>query len=209
MTAITKKLLITILMATTLTVAYAQNVDNNQSCTYDQCKQQFKSEKVAYITSGMGLTVEEAQKFWPLYNKYDAIFDSIGEARRVNYSRKECMKNYDKMTDAKAGDIIAKSFEYDTQELETRRRYTRNSQKSSHRRKYCSTTTWNTNSAARNSPTTSPSAIVLAKVSRINKHVSPPTTTPHIVRSRAQCTGLLKYRFPNGSPRIVCKTIFL
>lgn len=124
MTAITKKLLITILMATTLTVAYAQNGDTpKQSGSYDQCKQQFKSEKVAYITSGMGLTVEEAQKFWPLYNKYDAIFDSIGEARRQNYSRKECMKNYDKMTDAKAGDIIAKSFEYDNKELETRRRY--------------------------------------------------------------------------------------
>lgn len=112
------------MMTVTLTVALAQNGDTpKQSCTYDQCKQQFKSEKVAYITSGMGLTVEEAQKFWPLYNKYDAIFDSIGEARRVNYSRKECMKNYDKMTDAKASDIIAKSFEYDDFELKTRRRY--------------------------------------------------------------------------------------
>jgi hypothetical protein len=112
------------MLTATLTMALAQNGDNkNQAGTYDQCKQQFKSEKVAYITSGMGLTVEEAQQFWPLYNKYDAIFDSIGEARRVNYSRKECMKNYDKMTDAKAGDIISKSFEYDDLELATRRRY--------------------------------------------------------------------------------------
>ena len=126
MTAITKKLLITILMATTLTVAFAQNNDNGTPPpppSWDDAKKQFKSEKVAYITSGMGLTVEEAQKFWPLYNKYDAIFDSIGEARRVNYSRKECMKNYDKMTDAKAGDIISKYFEYDDLELATRRRY--------------------------------------------------------------------------------------
>ena len=126
MTAITKKLLITILMATTLTVAFAQNNDSGTPPppqSWEDAKKQFKSEKVAYITSGMGLTVEEAQKFWPLYNKYDAIFDSIGEARRVNYSRKECMKNYDKMTDAKAGDIIAKSFEYDDKELATRRRY--------------------------------------------------------------------------------------
>ena len=111
-------------MATTLTAAYAQNDDKTaQPPSWDETKQRFKSEKVAFISSGMNFTVEEAQKFWPLYNKYDAIFDSIGEARRVNYSRKECMKNYDKMTEAKAGDIIAKSFEYDTQELDTRRRY--------------------------------------------------------------------------------------
>jgi hypothetical protein len=72
MTAITKKLLITILMATTLTVAFAQNNDNGTPPpppSWDDAKKQFKSEKVAYITSGMGLTVEEAQKFWPLYNK--------------------------------------------------------------------------------------------------------------------------------------------
>lgn len=111
-------------MTTTLTAAIAQNADNQQqSCTYDECKQRFKSEKVAYISSGMNFTVEEAQMFWPLYNKYDAIFDKIGEARRQNFSRKGCMKNYDSMTDAKAGDIIAKSFEYDEQELNTRRQY--------------------------------------------------------------------------------------
>ncbi|MCR5454162.1 MAG: hypothetical protein K6F33_04150 [Bacteroidales bacterium] len=124
MTTITKILLVTILMATTLTTAIAQNTDTSKPAgTYDACKQRFKSEKVAYISSRMNFSVEEAQQFWPLYNKYDAIFDEIGEARRQNYSRKECMKNYDKMTNEKAGDIIAKSFEYDSQELDTRRKY--------------------------------------------------------------------------------------
>lgn len=112
------------MLAAAFITASAQDGNKDaQQPSWEEVKQRFKSEKVAYITSGMGLTVEEAQKFWPLYNKYDALFDSIGEARRVNYSRKECMKNYDKMTDAKAGDIIAKSFEYDDMELATRRRY--------------------------------------------------------------------------------------
>ncbi|MBO7567940.1 MAG: hypothetical protein J6T60_12695 [Bacteroidales bacterium] len=120
-----KIILIITLLAIVCAKSFSQ--DNGQAQqsqpTWDQCKNRFKCEKVAYITSEMKFTVEEAQKFWPLYNQYDAIFDSIGEARRKNYGRKECMKNYDKMTEAKAGDIIAKSFEYDDLELQTRRRY--------------------------------------------------------------------------------------
>ena len=110
-------------MATFHTAVAQEQGKEPQQPSWEEVKQRFKSEKVAFITSGMKFTVEEAQQFWPLYNKYDAIFDSIGEARRLNYSRKECMRNYDKMSDAKAGDIITKSFEYDDQELQTRRRY--------------------------------------------------------------------------------------
>ena len=119
-----KRILIAIILTAAFYTANAQDGGKKpQPSSWDEIKQCFKSEKVAYITSGMKFTVEEAQQFWPVYNKYDAIFDSIGEARRLNYSRKECMQNYDKMSDAKAGDIIAKSFEYDDQELQTRRRY--------------------------------------------------------------------------------------
>jgi hypothetical protein len=37
--------------------------------------------KVAYITQTLNLNVEEAQKFWPLYNAYDA---EIKKARQAN-----------------------------------------------------------------------------------------------------------------------------
>ena len=40
----------------------------------------FKTEKVAFITTQIDLTVEEAQAFWPIYNEYDKkINDLISE----------------------------------------------------------------------------------------------------------------------------------
>jgi len=79
-----KILLIITLLAIVCAKSFSQ--DNGQAQqsqpTWDQCKSRFKCEKVAYITSEMKFTVEEAQKFWPLYNQYDAIFDSIGATRR-------------------------------------------------------------------------------------------------------------------------------
>ncbi len=37
--------------------------------------------RMAYITSQLNLTPEEAQKFWPVYNKY---FDEIKKAKQAN-----------------------------------------------------------------------------------------------------------------------------
>ncbi len=123
MTTTIRIILTTIILTAAIFTAGAQDGGGSPQPSWDDLKQRFKCEKVAFITSGMDLTVEEAQQFWPLYNKYDAIFDSIGEARRQNFKRKDCIENLDKMTDAKAGDIISKSFECDAQELQTRRRY--------------------------------------------------------------------------------------
>ncbi|HEX8561478.1 MAG TPA: sensor of ECF-type sigma factor [Flavobacterium sp.] len=42
-----------------------------QGGTLKQKKEQLKSMKTAFITSEVGLTSAEAEKFWPLYNAYD------------------------------------------------------------------------------------------------------------------------------------------
>ena len=34
-------------------------------------REKIKTLKIAYITEELDLTVDEAQKFWPIYNKYD------------------------------------------------------------------------------------------------------------------------------------------
>lgn len=45
----------------------------------------FKSEKVAFITTRIDLTVDEAQKFWPLYNEYDKqINDLVAEEHDIH-----------------------------------------------------------------------------------------------------------------------------
>ena len=72
-----KKLFFILLFLSEVLLSFAQDGKNQPS--WDQRKRQFKSEKIAYISTEMNFTVEEAQKFWPLYNKYDEIFDQIGE----------------------------------------------------------------------------------------------------------------------------------
>jgi len=48
----------------------------------DQSKEErLQALKMAYITKELSLTPEEAQQFWPVYNKY---FDEIKQARKKN-----------------------------------------------------------------------------------------------------------------------------
>ena len=40
-------------------------------------KEKIKELKIAFLTEKLDLTVKEAEKFWPVYNKHDAILREI------------------------------------------------------------------------------------------------------------------------------------
>ena len=46
-------------------------------------QQRVRAMKVAFITDRMRLTPEEAQKFWPIYNQYEAELSKIREKHRL------------------------------------------------------------------------------------------------------------------------------
>lgn len=94
--------------------------ENNQSC-WEQKKQKFKAEKVAYISSVMNFTVEEAQKFWPIYNKYDALFDEICNQRRALFDPRSVDIN--SLSSAQCDNILNSSFTLDEKELQAKRNY--------------------------------------------------------------------------------------
>lgn len=50
----------------------------------DHCKkkEQIKAQKVAFITEKLNLTVDEAQKFWPVYNEMAAKTEELEKKRR-------------------------------------------------------------------------------------------------------------------------------
>lgn len=52
--------------------AAGQRQHNNQ----EDWKQKMQSEKIAFITTEVGLTPEEAQNFWPVYNELDKEKDN-------------------------------------------------------------------------------------------------------------------------------------
>ena len=49
--------------------------------TREESREKIKALKVAYLTEQLSLTTEEAQKFWPIYNKFDKEQNDL----RINY----------------------------------------------------------------------------------------------------------------------------
>jgi predicted nuclease with TOPRIM domain len=68
----------------TFLTVYTHAQDKHRHCNED--RQRIKSEKVAFITDHLDLSVAEAQVFWPLYNEFtnkaDEFFDEEREIKR-------------------------------------------------------------------------------------------------------------------------------
>ncbi|HUM89497.1 MAG TPA: hypothetical protein PKV50_08200 [Prolixibacteraceae bacterium] len=59
--------------------------------------EKIRAEKVSFITTQLDLSVEEAQKFWPVYNEFEKKNDEFIEAERTIH--KDLKNRGDKMTD--------------------------------------------------------------------------------------------------------------
>lgn len=57
-----------ILLVSIMIFALSANAQENQSKSNKE--QEIKSQKIAFFTDKIGLTPEEAQVFWPIYNDY-------------------------------------------------------------------------------------------------------------------------------------------
>ncbi|NAS30271.1 sensor of ECF-type sigma factor [Flavobacteriaceae bacterium R38] len=55
-----------------------------QVISQDFKRERIKSLKIAYITEKLDLTATEAEKFWPIYNKYD---DNTHQLRNVEFKK--------------------------------------------------------------------------------------------------------------------------
>ena len=77
-----KTLFFTILSLLFLISANAQ-VEKKEKPT----KEQIKANKVAFLTSQLDLSVEEAQKFWPVYNEHDKKMEEFHKERRKNMKK--------------------------------------------------------------------------------------------------------------------------
>lgn len=60
--------------------------------------EKLKAEKVAFITSKINLTVEESQKFWPVYNEMENKLDA--RRKEMSETMKAMKEKGDNITDA-------------------------------------------------------------------------------------------------------------
>ena len=72
--------------------------------------------KVAYFTEELGLTAEEAEKFWPVYNGYDKQRSELSRERRRIF--REFSSELDTKTDEQAAEMVERHLEYQKKDLE-------------------------------------------------------------------------------------------
>ena len=113
-----KTFILTLVLA--LVIGTASASDNRQ----EDWKQKMMSEKIAFLTMEMGITPEEAQTFWPVYNQVDKerdeamrkvfkTFKALEEALASDKGDKEVSKLLDDYRNAleKQGDIEKNAYQ--------------------------------------------------------------------------------------------------
>ena len=65
-------------------------------------RDQIKAMKVAFLTSELNLTSDEAEKFWPVYNAYDDKQFELRHQKMKTYDRKLNDGSLDNMSDREA-----------------------------------------------------------------------------------------------------------
>ncbi len=75
--------------------------------------EQIESIKVAFITSKLDLTSDEAEKFWPVYNNYTKEFLELLKKRREARNNK----------DADPNETISADLVYESKMLELKKKY--------------------------------------------------------------------------------------
>lgn len=99
---------------------------DKESATSDKKTEKEREEKIdrlkiAFITTELNLTSEEAEKFWPIYNESET---KIKELRKANRKiEQELRDNYETMTNEEAKKKMATIFENDEKETALRKEY--------------------------------------------------------------------------------------
>lgn len=83
-------------------------------------REDIKAQKIAFMSSELELTPEEAEKFWPIYNEYEEKAEAI-RTKRKGYM-KEMRKN-DELSGEEMYELTEKIFNSEIEEAELRKEY--------------------------------------------------------------------------------------
>ena len=72
-------------------------------------KEQIKALKVAFITSELSLTPDEATKFWPLFNAFEDKQQEIKTQKLKGYFSRMSEDSFDKLSDKDASALLSQT----------------------------------------------------------------------------------------------------
>lgn len=74
----------------------AKKTERNQA----EKMERIQAQKIAFISTELNLTVEEAQQFWPIYNEYTNQRRELKKDKKINHDNSELSENdADKLLD--------------------------------------------------------------------------------------------------------------
>lgn len=85
-------------------------------------KDRFKTLKIGFITETLDLNVEEAEKFWPIYNKHQLAINTNRNSEKLLL--KSCKENggIENLTDKDAEKLLKNLLEFNDQKLSNRQK---------------------------------------------------------------------------------------
>ncbi len=83
--------------------------------------EQIESLKIGFISNRLQLTTDEAQRFWPIYNKYEAEMQKL--RKNMRGMMREEIEMADKLTEAEADKILNDFVNFRVQEAEVIKKY--------------------------------------------------------------------------------------
>ncbi len=84
-------------------------------------KDKIKALKTAIITEKLDLSVEEAQKFWPVYNDFEKKITTLRKKERTQIGQKLNNTGVNNLTDSEANNLIDTMIQIKEQELAYRK----------------------------------------------------------------------------------------
>jgi len=88
---------------------------------YQNKREKIEAMKIAFITQRLSLNREEAQKFWPVYNEYDAEKGKLRKEKREQY--RDYKTNFDDLSDEEITKFVDSQIIYRQRELDIQKKY--------------------------------------------------------------------------------------
>lgn len=88
-----------------------------------QGRERMEAMRVAYITQRVGLTTEEAQKFWPVFNEMQTELESIRQERHAMMDSHRDDPQMENSSEAEIKSEMQKMLELDQRELNIKKAY--------------------------------------------------------------------------------------
>jgi hypothetical protein len=96
--------------------AGADTQEKNVQAYIELMRADVRQQKAEIMGAVMLLSADDATKFWPIYNDYDAALSRLSDQRVANIQ--EYARTYDQMTDEKADELIRNAMAYRKQRSE-------------------------------------------------------------------------------------------